>query len=544
MQPQTQETFEVRDTAPEKPEPGRLRVALVGGSGTGATDDLYRLLRRRLLALCIFLAGTITFIEIMASFGGPDPELTVVLTNREILFAKLRWLFLIAINLTSAWVLWRRPPKSLFGLRVIEAVVVGPLIGLMLFLGVEPYAYVPLEKAADEPLFVRQALIGRYMNAGCLLWLFVITAYGTIVPNTLKRAALVTSLIAASPVALFVGFATWVKPLDPEIKGQVVFGLTMTNLIAVGLVLFASSRIEVLRRQAAEARRLGQYVLKEKLGSGGMGEVFRAEHLLLRRPCALKTIRPEKAGDPETLRRFEREVQITATLTHPNTIQVFDYGNTEDGTFYYVMEYLPGLTLEDLVRDHGPLPPGRAVHFLRQVCAALAEAHARGLTHRDIKPGNVMVCERGGVYDVVKVLDFGLVRIPKDDAEGASLSRAGLIAGTPAYMSPEQAGGHLASDARSDIYSVGALSYFLLTGKSPFDGLSAVHMMAAHLYESPEPLPESVPPEIAEIVMRCLAKEPAQRWPDAASLEAKLAGVSVPAWSASEAAAWWARRKA
>src|SRR5205085_1441654 len=160
----------------------------------------------------------------------------------------------------------------------------------------------------------------------------------------------------------------------------------------------------------------------------------------------------ERAGDPNILRRFEREVQATATLTHPNTVQIFDYGHTEDGTFYYAMEYLPGLSLEELVRRHGPLPPERAVHLLRQVCGALREAHGIGLVHRDVKPGNVLVCERGGLHDVAKLLDFGLVRVSGLGPAGQSLTQEGMIAGTPAYMSPEQAAGQAEPDARSDLY--------------------------------------------------------------------------------------------
>ncbi|HSQ55950.1 MAG TPA: serine/threonine-protein kinase, partial [Gemmata sp.] len=322
---------------------------------------------------------------------------------------------------------------------------------------------------------------------------------------------------------------------------QVLSVLAFYFAATVSVVVFASSRIEHYRRQATEARKLGQYVLKERIGAGGMGEVYRAEHILLRRPCAIKTIRPERAGDRDTLRRFEREVQTTATLTHPNTVQVFDYGHTADGTFYYVMEYLPGLTLEEVVRRHGTLPPGRAVHFLRQVCAALGEAHARGLTHRDIKPGNVMICERGGIQDVAKVLDFGLVRMSKDDSDGGTLTRDGAVAGTPAYMSPEQAGGSDGIDPRSDIYSVGAVAYFLLTGKPPFADRSPLKMLAAHLYEAPAGLPSEVPANLAAVVLRCLAKAPTERWPDVGALDAALAAVSVPPWSPRDAAAWWDR---
>ncbi len=540
-QPAAEQTAEYQGSNPAPDQSERVRVALVGGSGASATDDLYLLLRRRLVALNAFLALILAFLTVAVIAFDPPTDRRRVDTLDEILIGSLPWFGLVGLHLTAAWVLWRRPPRNLFRLRVFETATLVPLVGMNLYVGIGSYAYEPLQWAADEPPRVALAFVGRYANAGSLVWFFVITAYGAIIPNTLRRAALVTGLIAVSPIVLFLVFAGWVRPLDHTTASAVVFGLVLSNTSAVALVLFSTSRIEKLRRQASEARKLGQYVLKEQLGSGGMGEVYRAEHALLRRPCAIKLIRPEKADDPDALRRFEREVQITATLTHPNTVQVFDYGHAEDGTFYYVMEYLPGLTLEELVRQHGPLPPGRAVHFLRQVCAALGEAHARGLTHRDIKPGNVMVCERGGVCDVVKVLDFGLVRLPKEDADGGTLTREGTVAGTPAYMSPEQAGGEAALDPRSDLYSVGALAYFLLTGRPPFADRSAARMLAAHLYEPPGPLPAEVPPALAAVVMRCLAKVPAERWPDAASLEAAFADAVVPAWTARDAADWWAR---
>jgi serine/threonine-protein kinase len=212
-----------------------------------------------------------------------------------------------------------------------------------------------------------------------------------------------------------------------------------------------------------------------------MGEVYLAEHVLLRRPCAVKLIRPERAGDPQALRRFEREVQATAALTHPNTVEVYDYGRADDGTFYYAMEYLRGLSLQELVARHGPLPPARAAHLLRQVCGALQEAHAGGLVHRDIKPSNVIVCQRGGVCDVAKLLDFGLVRAPCLGGGAETLTQEGTIAGTPAYMSPEQAKGLEDLDARSDIYSLGALAYFLVTGRPPFVRETAVLTLTLQL---------------------------------------------------------------
>jgi serine/threonine-protein kinase len=265
--------------------------------------------------------------------------------------------------------------------------------------------------------------------------------------------------------------------------------------------------------------------LKKRIGGGGMGEVYLADHVLLRRPCAIKLIRPERAGDPAMLQRFEREVRATATLTHPNTVQIFDYGRTPEGTFYYVMEYLPGLTLEELVKQQGPLPPARVVHFLRQLCGALAEAHAISLVHRDIKPGNVIVCERGRIRDVAKLLDFGLVQSHFVGDGDDRLTQQGTVIGTPAFLSPEQAGGGDSVDARSDIYSLGALAYFLIAGQPPFSGRSQVKMLAAHLYEPPTPLTShrpDVPPELEAIILRCLAKNAAERFTDIESLASAL----------------------
>jgi serine/threonine-protein kinase len=273
-----------------------------------------------------------------------------------------------------------------------------------------------------------------------------------------------------------------------------------------------------------------------------MGQVFLAEHVLLRRPCALKLIAPERAGDANTLQRFEREVHETAKLTHPNTVQVFDYGHTEGGTFYYVMEYLPGLNLEELVWRGGPLPAARAVHLLRQVCGALREAHAKGLIHRDIKPRNLIVCEeRGGMHDVAKLLDFGLVRAPHAGPDTSDLT-ADRVVGTLAYMAPEQARGEKV-DGRADLYALGGTAYFLLTGRPPFEGRSAVEVLAAHQHKAPEPLTAcrpDLPAQLEAVVLRCLAKDPGQRYADARALDGALEGCRLsPPWGEQEAAQWW-----
>lgn len=375
-----------------------------------------------------------------------------------------------------------------------------------------------------------------------IFWMAIIVGYGMFIPNTGRRCAVITTGIAVSPLIVIAAAGS----LHPAIPGRslalFLAEMTMWMACAVAMAIYGSNKITVLHQEALAARKLGQYDLKQRLGGGGMGEVYLAEHVLLKRPCAIKLIRPDRAGNPSTVQRFLREVQVTATLTHPNTIQVFDYGQTDDGTVFYAMEYLPGLNLEQLVGRHGPLPPQRAIYVLRQICGALAEAHAVGLIHRDIKPSNVILCNRGGLYDVAKLLDFGLVRMQSADP-ASGLTQDGLIFGTPAYMSAEQAFGKKELDARSDIYSLGALIWFLATGEPPFVRDGIVQTLAAHINELVSPLRSrhsEFPEDLDAIVQRCLAKDPAQRFRDVTSLEQALAECSLAAaWTRVEAEAWW-----
>jgi serine/threonine-protein kinase len=273
-----------------------------------------------------------------------------------------------------------------------------------------------------------------------------------------------------------------------------------------------------------------------------MGEVYLAEHQLLKRACALKLIRPDSSADPRALERFEREVRLTATLSHPNTVEVYDYGQAEDGTYYYVMEYLPGLNLAELVERHGPLPPSRVVYLLRQVCGALHEAHAAGLLHRDIKPSNIFAARRGGLEDVAKLLDFGLVR-PVATTRVAHLSEEGQILGTPLFMSPEQATGARELDERSDIYSLGAVAYYLLAGRPPFEGEGGIAVLIAHARDPAVPPSQvrlGIPEDLDRVVLRCLTKDAAERFPDAESLERALGECACAAdWDQDRAARWW-----
>lgn len=273
-----------------------------------------------------------------------------------------------------------------------------------------------------------------------------------------------------------------------------------------------------------------------------MGMVYKASHAMLRRPTAIKLLKPETAGE-QSIARFEREVQMTSRLTHPNTIAIYDYGRTPEGIFYYAMEYLPGITLEDLVRQDGAQPPGRVIHVLKQVCASLREAHAVGLIHRDIKGANVILCERGGMPDVAKVVDFGLVKDTVSQ-DSATLSAANTITGTPHYLSPEAIRSPGAVDARSDLYSVGVLGYYLLTGKRLFESDSVVEVMSHHLHTTPTPLsartPRPVPRDIEEAIMSCLEKDPARRPQTAQALmDALEASETAGIWGEAEARAWW-----
>jgi serine/threonine-protein kinase len=307
-----------------------------------------------------------------------------------------------------------------------------------------------------------------------------------------------------------------------------------------------------LRRQVAEANELGQYILEEKIGGGGMGEVWRARHRLLIRPAAIKLIRPQVSGDPELLlRRFEREARATAALKSPHTVQLYDFGATEDGRLYYVMELLDGLDLDTLIRRYGPLPPERVVHILRQVCSSLQDAHVNGLVHRDIKPANVVVSRAGTTFDFVKVLDFGLVKLDtagKAEDGTAILTAEGSTSGTPAFMAPETVLGVADTDHRVDLYALGCVGYWMLSGKLIFEGRSAVEVMFHHAH-TPAPRPSTrselpIPAPLENLVMECLEKDPARRPASAEAVSTRLDGIALESeWTVERAERWWAMHR-
>jgi serine/threonine-protein kinase len=518
---------------PTGPDPGappgrpakRINVAFVPATGPLQSAEVQTLLYKRLWFFSVLLTVGTAIVVLMVLFIPDFPGYARV---------GLGVTFVVAAGLTG--VLWAMPSSSVRQLRVIELLLLGYVVAFWTYGHAVFYSSFSL----PQPPGWYPSIMAHAVS---LPWVFLILLYGIFIPNTWRRCAAVVGTAAVLPL-LISGTsglaANATRGLGPE---QFWLPLVMWMAMASAFAIYGAHRIEVLRVEASNARKLGQYRLKQRLGAGGMGEVYLAEHVLLRRPCAVKLIRPDRTADAHSLLRFEREVQATATLTHPNTVQVFDYGHAEDGTFYYAMEYLPGLNLDELVKQHGPLPPDRAIHLLRQVCGALHEAHAVGLIHRDIKPSNILACERGGLHDVAKLLDFGLVR-PRDGGEGANqLTQEGAVAGTPAYMSPEQADGKKELDSRSDIYSLGAVAYHLLTGQPPFVRPTPLQALVAHLCEPPIPpdqLRADMPADLQTVVLRCLEKDPARRFPDARQLDQALAGCQAAGqWTEERAAAWW-----
>ena len=513
---------------PPVPEPGPAapRVEVLAGQPhlSGETRCLLQL-RLRAVAWIFLIAFTLYFFR------------SLFLPARDLV---LRYGQLVVVAVLGACLvlLSRRRRPNLGRLRALELVIFGVAVA---YFAVLHYRVTSLRLRAGD-LVDAMAMAKRSIHS----YFSVIVVYGMFIPNTWRRAAVVVGAIALVPIAVGLMFRLEHPDLVLTAGRIATFEHlsenTLAMLMGIVIAVYGTHIINALRVEAFQARQLNQYRLKHRIGAGGMGEVYLAEHQLLKRPCAIKLIRPGRATDPLALARFEREVRSTAQLSHPNTVEIYDYGRTDDGTFYYVMEYLPGLNLADLVERSGPLPPERAIHLLRQACGALAEAHAAGLVHRDLKPANIFASRRGGILDVAKLLDFGLVK-PVATPAGAQLSQDGIITGSPAYMSPEQASGERAPDARSDLYSLGTVAYFLLTGRAPFDGINAIRVLIAHARDPvtpPSALRPEIPADLEAVVLRCMAKVPADRYQTAAELDRALADCAAAGlWTQDRAACWW-----
>ena len=482
----------------------------------GLRPDLVAASARRLAAVALVAAGTSTLFAVVDRIFVPfDPRSAV----------SMLWLVAVlgsvGLSLCVAWVAYREmlsPEKLLdFGLlyEVVEA----------LFFGLQFHSGAP-ENA---------------MTRGWTAVAVWILAYPLIVPSTrLKNLVATLAAAAMDPLSLLLNVAVGM-PAPPFSRGIVMF---LPTAVAAFVGILLSRIVFELTVAAGKGQEMGSYHLEELLGRGGMGEVWKATHRLLARAAAVKLIRPDPGSDSrELLKRFEREARATAALRSPHTVDVYDYGTTEDGTFYYVMELLDGFDLESLVTRFGPLPPERTISILEQACHSLAEAHQGGLIHRDVKPANIYVCRYGLDWDFVKLLDFGLVKKPVSDGS-RQLTLAGVIAGTPGYMSPEMGLGSPDVDWRTDIYALGCVGYWLLSGRRVFDEGSPMQIVMDHIQKKPPPASarakQPIPAELDRILLACLEKDPNNRPQTMQDLAHQLSAVPLDEhWTEERSRHWW-----
>jgi serine/threonine-protein kinase len=457
-----------------------------------------------------------------------------------------------AIILAGAlWWLSRRGKRSIRFCRVVDA---GGML-LVAFVGAFLTRYILVGFVREHSVLTAE---GSLMADAYIVMIDLFPAAmflairAALIPSSPRRTVIVTAMVGVPKIVLS-------SLLVPAVGGGLAWRaansgafpwLPTTSImewtIATITCTVISRVIYGLRAEVREARRFGQYVLERKIGEGAMGVVYRATHAMLRRPAAIKLLLKDRASEADLV-RFEREVQLTSRLGHPNTISIFDYGRTVEGVFYYVMEYLDGLDLQRLVDQYGPVEPARAIHILGQVSGALGEAHALGLIHRDIKPANIVLTERPDEPDVVKVVDFGLVR--KFGGSLAESAAGDAIIGTPLYMAPEAISQPDHVDGRSDLYAVGAVAYFLLTGQHVFEGASVLEVCSKHMLEAPVPpsqrLGRALPADLEALVLACLAKDRNARPASAALLrDALLACADAGRIDLPAARAWWKARRA
>jgi serine/threonine-protein kinase len=385
-------------------------------------------------------------------------------------------------------------------------------------------------------------------DAQAVSWVCVtIVLWPAIAPSS-PRKTLVAALAAATTIPLGIWYGLTIHPVR-DANWFILLWLILPGYVCAALAVVPANVIRGLGKQVTKARELGSYQLENLLGKGGMGEVYRAKHRLLARPAAVKLISPAalrgSSADENriVIERFRREAEAAATLRSPHTIELYDYGVAEDGTFYYVMELLDGIDFQELVQKHGPLPAERVIHLISQACDSLGEAHLAGLVHRDVKPSNIVACRMGLKVDYVKVLDFGLVKHDQKNSE-LDITQAGSVSGTPSYMAPESVSGIGSVGPQADVYAIGCVAYWLLTGQTVFKAANPTMMMMQHVSSAPVPpslkSPHPVPRDFEEIVMRCLSKDAADRPSDAAALAELLQKCRVPMpWTDARAHEWW-----
>ncbi len=513
-------------------EPAPLGPSALHDPHAGSlSEETEALRRRRIGASALFLAAHFGLVGLSSLFTGEAESRSISL------FLGLRF----SICAIAALLVYSRLDLSAIQLRAIEYFLFG---GTVLLLCLAQYFVNVSLVQLGEPI----GMIA-YAKNGVIHLITVMIVYGFFIPNDARTTAYVV-LTMALAMALTLTAVVTRPDVEPILDGIRTGERTSSNvlfiMIGAGLAIYGSHVVNGLRVQLHEAKKFGQYRLGTKIGVGGMGEVYLAEHELLKRPCALKLIKPGAGADPLALARFELEVRSAAKLNHPNTIDIYDYGHTDDGTFYYVMEYLRGMSLADLIERVGPLPAGRVIYLLRQVCGGLAQAHTLGLVHRDLKPANIFVAEVGGEDDFAKVLDFGLVKVTKNP-EAPDLTADQTVSGTPAYMAPEQATGDRDLGPSADIYALGAIAYVALTGRPPFQAETPVALMIAHARDPVVPPSQhrpDLPADLEAVVLRCLEKKPEDRFPNVNELARALkACQATSTWDAERASQWWIEHK-
>lgn len=520
-------TLEVRASGVSLKRPPEKGPLLDGGSGADAADASARVAERLnawawLGTALSAVAGSIALVTLRGSASNPT------------------WLGRFALVQLSGAALFAAIGAYIRGHRAQGAWPKGADVALTV-----STTLLLLASAWPAPREIRPDLIAVLALAQ------VLAARAALVPSSAERA-LWLGLGCSAPIVPFT-YAYYASRLDAGADpGPGTY--TLYSLVFAGSIVLVSSLVSRAVHKARElgetrARQLGQYMLLRKIGGGGMGVVYEAEHQSLRRPTAIKVLRPEKTAE-HNLVRFEREARLTASLCHPNTVSVYDYGRTPGGTFYYAMEYIEGIDLDMLVQHDGPQHPSRVIQILSQICGSLAEAHAVGLIHQDIKPANVFLCERAGMVDVVKVLDFGLVRrFARSEGEG----RTSMVVpqqdfvGTPHYVAPEALLGAGEVDGRTDLYSLGCVAHYLLTGVTPFVGSTVLEVLGQHLHATAKPFASKAPwpisPELERLVLGCLGKSRTQRPRDAATLYALLQQCpEAHAWNLEHGRSWWAER--
>lgn len=498
-------------------------------------DDLLREAVRRLRVVALVYAVVFFLASPLTSLLNPDPD--------DAFFASFgSWgsatisiiMALLVVVLTSSR---RISPRALMSVGLVFEVVGSFGIAMSEYWGALAGVEVLLPEHTD--------VVGLSFVAP---WIILFTV---VVPAARWKA-----LLAATCSGSMVLVAIWLSTLHggtPAIPVENFVGLGSGYVMVVAMAYIGGRVVFGLGRAVRQAREMGSYRLTELLGRGGMGEVWKARHRLLARPAAIKLIRPEMLGTGDVLerakvvKRFEREAQSTASMRSPHTIELYDFGVTPEGTFYYVMELLDGYDLETMIQKFGPISPARAIHLLGQVCHSLAEAHDSGLIHRDIKPANVYVCRYGREVDFVKVLDFGLAKLVESGIEDdidASITAGDVTCGTPAFIAPEQATSDGTIDGRSDLYAIGCLAYWLVTGQVVFEGSSALKMIIDHMNTPPIPpslrAEQDIPEALERVILSCLEKDPDRRPQTAEELRAALDECDAcDPWTAEHARSWW-----